>query len=220
MLDSGPCSRDARRSSDREPGEVRASVRRPGSTAVGPWGKLLLCAAFRSPSTRSRVASGMRLQLCPRAFGRTTLGRLAQRQVTTVHLAVTSSGVDTGRVSFAKIAEPIEVPDLLALQADSFDWLIGSERWQSQARAGPDLEGREGVSRRSGLEEIFEEISPIEDFSGTMSLSFRDHRFEPAQEHRRGVQGARLHVRRAALRHRRVHEQRDRRDQEPDRVHG
>ncbi|MFB9630222.1 DNA-directed RNA polymerase subunit beta, partial [Nonomuraea helvata] len=31
----------------------------------------------------------------------------------------------------------------------------------------------------SGLEEIFEEISPIEDFSGTMSLSFRDHRFEP-----------------------------------------
>ena len=27
--------------------------------------------------------------------------------------------------------------------------------------------------------EIFEEISPIEDFSGTMSLSFRDHRFEP-----------------------------------------
>ncbi|MBO2455965.1 hypothetical protein J4573_53470, partial [Actinomadura barringtoniae] len=32
---------------------------------------------------------------------------------------------------------------------------------------------------QSGLEEIFEEISPIEDFSGTMSLSFRDHRFEP-----------------------------------------
>jgi DNA-directed RNA polymerase subunit beta len=29
------------------------------------------------------------------------------------------------------------------------------------------------------LEEIFEEISPIEDFQGTMSLSFRDHRFEP-----------------------------------------
>ena len=31
----------------------------------------------------------------------------------------------------------------------------------------------------SGLEDIFEEISPIEDFSGSMSLSFRDHRFEP-----------------------------------------
>jgi DNA-directed RNA polymerase subunit beta len=35
------------------------------------------------------------------------------------------------------------------------------------------------VPEQSGLEEIFEEISPIEDFSGTMSLSFRDHRFEP-----------------------------------------
>jgi DNA-directed RNA polymerase subunit beta len=35
------------------------------------------------------------------------------------------------------------------------------------------------LSEQSGLEEIFEEISPIEDFSGTMSLSFRDHRFEP-----------------------------------------
>ncbi|HJY95414.1 MAG TPA: DNA-directed RNA polymerase subunit beta, partial [Streptosporangiaceae bacterium] len=28
---------------------------------------------------------------------------------------------------------------------------------------------------------IFEEISPIEDFSGSMSLTFRDHRFEPAK---------------------------------------
>ncbi|HEY5455313.1 MAG TPA: DNA-directed RNA polymerase subunit beta, partial [Acidothermaceae bacterium] len=37
------------------------------------------------------------------------------------------------------------------------------------------------VNLSSGLEEIFEEISPIEDFSGTMSLSFRDHRFEPAK---------------------------------------
>jgi DNA-directed RNA polymerase subunit beta len=35
------------------------------------------------------------------------------------------------------------------------------------------------VPTTSGLEEIFEEISPIEDFSGSMSLSFRDHRFEP-----------------------------------------
>ncbi len=31
----------------------------------------------------------------------------------------------------------------------------------------------------SGLEEIFEEISPIEDFGSSMSLSFSNHRFEP-----------------------------------------
>ncbi len=36
----------------------------------------------------------------------------------------------------------------------------------------------------------------------------------------RGLQGPRRHLRRAAVRHRRVHEQRDRRDQVPDRVHG
>jgi len=35
------------------------------------------------------------------------------------------------------------------------------------------------IPTTSGLEEIFEEISPIEDFQGSMSLSFRDHRFEP-----------------------------------------
>ena len=39
--------------------------------------------------------------------------------------------------------------------------------------------GDKDVPEQSGLEEIFEEISPIEDFTGTMSLSFRDHRFEP-----------------------------------------
>jgi DNA-directed RNA polymerase subunit beta len=82
------------------------------------------------------------------------------------------------RVSFAKIAEPLEVPDLLALQVDSFDWLIGSDAWRQRVESA-QAEGRTDVSTKSGLEEIFEEISPIEDFSGTMSLSFRDHRFEP-----------------------------------------
>jgi DNA-directed RNA polymerase subunit beta len=82
------------------------------------------------------------------------------------------------RVSFAKIKEPAEVPDLLALQVESFDTLVGNERWQARAEKALS-EGRHDVPDRSGLEEIFEEISPIEDFSGTMSLSFRDHRFEP-----------------------------------------
>ena len=87
---------------------------------------------------------------------------------------------ESPRLSFAKLAEPLEVPDLLALQVDSFDWLIGNERWQERLAEG-QAAGREVVSRKSGLEEIFEEISPIEDFSATMSLSFRDHRFEPAK---------------------------------------
>ncbi|MDH2427092.1 DNA-directed RNA polymerase subunit beta [Sphaerisporangium sp. TRM90804] len=91
-----------------------------------------------------------------------------------------ASAVPAGprRVSFARIQEPLEVPDLLALQTESFDWLLGNEKWRSRVEAARQA-GRKDVPAQSGLEEIFEEISPIEDFSGTMSLSFRDHRFEP-----------------------------------------
>ncbi len=90
----------------------------------------------------------------------------------------TTAGIDTHRVSFAKIAEPMEVPDLLALQANSFDWLVGNADWQGRTEHA-QTNGLGDIPTKSGLEEIFEEISPIEDFSGTMSLSFRDHRFEP-----------------------------------------
>jgi DNA-directed RNA polymerase subunit beta len=86
----------------------------------------------------------------------------------------------TGRLSFAKIREPLEVPNLLALQTESFDWLLGNSKWQARVAAALE-NSRQDVPTTSGLEEIFEEISPIEDFSGSMSLSFRDHRFEPAK---------------------------------------
>ena len=83
----------------------------------------------------------------------------------------------SGRISFAKIHEPLEVPNLLDLQVESFNWLVGNEIWQSRVDAAL-AEGRTDINTKSGLEEIFEEISPIEDYSQTMSLSFRDHRFE------------------------------------------
>jgi DNA-directed RNA polymerase subunit beta len=89
-----------------------------------------------------------------------------------------ASAYDSRRVSFARIQEPLTVPDLLALQTESFDWLLGNEKWKNRVEAAKAA-GRKDVPEQSGLEEIFEEISPIEDFSGTMSLSFRDHRFEP-----------------------------------------
>ncbi len=74
------------------------------------------------------------------------------------------------RISFAKIREPLEVPNLLALQTESFDWLIGNDAWRNRVSGDP--------SAQSGLEEILGEISPIEDFSGSMSLSFSNPRFE------------------------------------------
>ena len=44
---------------------------------------------------------------------------------------------------------------IVAIQRDSFAWL-----------------------RDEGLAEVFEELSPVEDFTGQMSLAFSDHRFE------------------------------------------
>ncbi len=76
------------------------------------------------------------------------------------------------RVSFAKIREPLRVPDLLDLQTQSFEWLVGDEAWfQRRIDAGDE-------NPVGGLEDILTEISPIEDFSGSMSRSFSDPRFD------------------------------------------
>ncbi|MGV0994263.1 MAG: DNA-directed RNA polymerase subunit beta [Mycobacterium sp.] len=76
------------------------------------------------------------------------------------------------RVSFAKLREPLEVPGLLDVQTDSFKWLIGDPEWRKKAAALGD------PSPVGGLEEVLAELSPIEDFSGSMSLSFSDPRFD------------------------------------------
>lgn len=76
------------------------------------------------------------------------------------------------RVSFAKLREPLEVPGLLDVQTDSFEWLLGSPRWRESAAERGD------VNPVGGLEEVLYELSPIEDFSGSMSLSFSDPRFD------------------------------------------
>ncbi|SDD46514.1 DNA-directed RNA polymerase subunit beta [Actinokineospora iranica] len=76
------------------------------------------------------------------------------------------------RVSFAKIREPLGTPNLLDLQIQSFEWFTGNEAWfQRRVDAGDE-------SPVGGLEEVLNEISPIEDFSGSMSLSFSDPRFD------------------------------------------
>jgi len=93
-------------------------------------------------------------------------------------LAAKQKSTAPARISFAKIREPQEVPNLLALQIESFDWLLGNDAWRSRIGKN-DRPERGEIPKTSGLEEIFEEISPIEDFQGSMSLSFRDHRFEP-----------------------------------------
>ncbi|NYI82486.1 DNA-directed RNA polymerase subunit beta [Saccharopolyspora hordei] len=64
------------------------------------------------------------------------------------------------------------MPNLLDLQIQSFEWLVGNEAWfQRRVDAGEEVPV-------GGLEEVLNEISPIEDFSGSMSLSFSDPRFD------------------------------------------
>ncbi|AAT89769.1 DNA-directed RNA polymerase subunit beta [Leifsonia xyli subsp. xyli] len=81
------------------------------------------------------------------------------------------NGRDVSRLSFAKITDTLTVPDLLALQTESFDWLVGNDAWQARVAAA-EAQGRQDLPAATGLEEIFEEISPIEDLGETMQLSF------------------------------------------------
>ena len=58
------------------------------------------------------------------------------------------------RVSFAKIPDILEVPNLIAVQRDSFEWFL-----------------------KEGLAETLKEISPIEDFTGNLSLELGNYEF-------------------------------------------
>jgi len=66
---------------------------------------------------------------------------------------VASAGTRQRR-TFAKIPEILEVPNLIAIQRDSFDWFL-----------------------KDGLRETFADISPIEDFTGTLAVEFGGHEF-------------------------------------------
>lgn len=61
----------------------------------------------------------------------------------------------TERVSFARIREVAEMPYLLQVQKDSYTWFV-----------------------EQGIKEAFEDISPIEDYSGKLSLEFIDYELE------------------------------------------
>src|SRR3984893_12790991 len=68
--------------------------------------------------------------------------------------------------------EPLDVHGLLDQESEAFKWLLGSDEGGERAAARVD------VNPVGGLEEVLTELSPIEDFSGQMSLSFSDPRFD------------------------------------------
>jgi DNA-directed RNA polymerase subunit beta len=89
----------------------------------------------------------------------------------------TKNGRAASRLSFAKITDTLTVPDLLALQTESFDWLVGNDVWKARVEEGV-AQGRTDLPTRSGLEEIFEGVSFIEDLGETMQLSFAEPELE------------------------------------------
>ncbi len=65
----------------------------------------------------------------------------------------------TPRRRYARIPEVLEIPNLIELQLSSFDWFV-----------------------EKGLRELFDEISPIKDFTGkVMELHFLDYEFGAAK---------------------------------------
>ncbi|MBQ5521187.1 MAG: DNA-directed RNA polymerase subunit beta, partial [Aeriscardovia sp.] len=77
------------------------------------------------------------------------------------------------RLNFATIKEPIELPNLLDVQTESFDWLIGNERWKEKVKED-EKNGTFETPHVSGLEEVFDDISPIENYAKTMQLTFKN----------------------------------------------
>ena len=78
------------------------------------------------------------------------------------------------RVSFAQIQEPMTPPNLLGLQTESFDWFLGNDAWKARVEEAQKT-GDKHVPTTSGMQEVLNEMSPIEDAGGTMSLSFKDY---------------------------------------------
>jgi len=62
------------------------------------------------------------------------------------------------RHTFAKIPEILDVPNLIAIQTDSFKWFLDE-----------------------GLRETFQDISPIQDFTGNLAVEFGGHEFGDAK---------------------------------------
>jgi len=75
------------------------------------------------------------------------------------------------RLTFGRAHDLVEVPDLVAIQRDSF-------RWFFQFDEAGDL--KDSAERESiGIQELFDEIFPIESYDGSFALEFVDYVVEP-----------------------------------------
>ena len=60
------------------------------------------------------------------------------------------------RHSFSKIEAATEMPNLIEVQKDSYEWFL-----------------------REGLDEVLRDVSPIVDYTGNLSIEFTDYTLDP-----------------------------------------
>src|SRR5712692_9282904 len=142
-----------------------------GLPRVGGWGDRVFPPAARSGRIRRNTAGGRAVVTCgahpARLYHCARCSILPGCRVVSRELCVARSSSGEGsflpevivpgrhRVSFSRIPEVLPLPDLVGIQRESFDWLL-----------------------TEGIREVLEEVSPIEDFTGTFQLSFRNHQFK------------------------------------------
>lgn len=59
------------------------------------------------------------------------------------------------RMSFAKVKDVTEMPNLIEVQLDSYEWFL-----------------------REGLLEVFDDVNPISNFTGNLVLEFVDYKLD------------------------------------------
>ena len=62
----------------------------------------------------------------------------------------------TVRQSFSKIEAATEMPNLIEVQKDSYEWFL-----------------------KEGLNEVLKDVSPIVDYTGNLSIEFTDYSIDP-----------------------------------------
>ncbi len=70
------------------------------------------------------------------------------------------------RKSFSKLPHILDVPNLIAVQTESFDWF-----------------------KDKGLKETIEDINPIEDYTGNYAVEFGEYEFNEPTAVSQGMQG-------------------------------
>jgi len=59
------------------------------------------------------------------------------------------------RMSFGRVADTTEIPNLIEVQLDSYQWFL-----------------------REGLHEVFDDVNPITNFTGNLVLEFVDYKLD------------------------------------------